>query len=272
MRGFAWIFIMMAAMAAPANAKPWPDIVVTCKHADKTVTAVPQIELPQFKNWRVATADCGADITARFYTDGDQIRVAFEYQKPSLWESAPGRDYTAIIELDGAEVYRADIADQKPYTRWSWRLKQPVIVRTPADLAAARLTYNFSPVAVHNDGIGRIHGTYKPLDTAGFIKYMRGPGGRQDFGPVTEAQGCYLATQDAECARVMFDQADSSGSWPWNARDPATGAPLRFDGDMIDTSYADSRFGSRHVQVSMPTYVTSSGTTRPFVWDRAHLP
>lgn len=243
----------------------WPAITATCEHGTATVTATPANELQPYKSWRVATANCGADITARFYTNGDQIRVAFEYQKPSLWESGGPRDYTATITLDGAVVAQEAITGQVPYTRWAWTLKQPEVIRTPAELVAAKLVLPFADVHEHNEHIERVHGEYTPLGSAGIAKWMPEPGGRQDFGLITAAQAWYMATESAEALRILLAQAEAAGSWYWNARDPDTGAALRFDQPhLIDASFGDGRFGSKVVRVSRPS--------SDWLWDAAHMP
>lgn len=272
MRGKAWIFAALLALTVtPAHAQSWPKLAAICDHGGTRVTATPARELEPYKDWRVATADCGADIQARFYwhPGQGQIRVAFEYQKPSLWEDGAPRSYTAAVILDGVEVTREVITQQVPYTRWSWRLKEPKIIRDRRDLVAAGL---LPPIGANIRGrqFG-IHGTYKPLGLAGLSPAMGMAGGRQDFGVVTAAAGEYIATGNFDALRIMLDQADSLGSWPFVARDPKTRTPLRFDGDLIDASYQDKRFGERTIKVSY-RQVEHRGkmvTQKP---DQAHLP
>ena len=274
MRRTAWIFaILLALTVTPALAQSWPQVAAVCDHAGTRVTATPARELEPFRNWRVAIADCGNDITARFYTDGDQIRVAFEYQKSSLWEGAPARDYTAAVILDGVEVARHEIVQQVPYTRWSWRLKEPAVIHERRELVAAGM---LPPLG---DGIrGRqfgMGGTYEPLGLAGFTPAMGMAGGRQDFGVVPSATGEYIATGNTDARRVMFDQADSLGSWPFVARDPDTGAALRFDGDLIDAVYgvaSGSDQEARKIKYSLRKVTNRQGKIIDQKPDHAHLP
>ncbi|OYV53327.1 MAG: hypothetical protein B7Z78_03360 [Rhodospirillales bacterium 20-60-12] len=87
------------------------------------------------------------------------------------------------------------------------------------------LTTNISALVAGETTQMAAAGFAAPLGTAGVTQYMPTTGGRADIGPVTQGNTAWLMTQNEAAAQYALDQANASGSVPWNmilASNPST--------------------------------------------------
>jgi hypothetical protein len=115
-------------------------------------------------------------------------------------------------------------------SRFRFKTKLRPIVRTPGQLAAARLILPFGTKGLPGRFQSRDFSpiTYtNPMDLAGVNAYGPSTGERDDIGLVTEEGGNYLVNPgDPVAQNAMLAMGEASATWPMHFRDDATGAPI----------------------------------------------
>lgn len=251
---------------APAVVEPPQTIKAECSIGGEKLLFTPDVEVPSpVAGSTVKVSSTNAPINVRFYQTPatGHVSVAFERNPSDLWgKRSSAIDYTCAITIGGQTLARS-IKDHNEFQRWRVQNKPAPIV---VDTASAVQQWKLMPHAVPDhrplwvqvssglrypspwlDAVesGEPHqylgrNKYEPLGSAGLQTYMGAPGGRNDWGPVTEANAALIACQrgqftDAALCKVYGDvareQAEAVGSMPINLRDPSNGQPLKWDGE-----------------------------------------
>lgn len=131
--------------------------------------------------------------------------------------------------------------------------------RTPADLAAAKLTLPYSPSVPMKAPTFPTYTYGGTFDSVGLTKYMGQTGERQDIGLVTEAEADWLM---GGSPNNMLQQAEAAGSVPVHAL---------IDGRIIDVlKYPQATFFYRAAETGWkPYFDITQESVKP---DTAHYP
>lgn len=230
----------------------------------------------------------GMSVCFRPDEGGGRDEVILEYgsfmQTPSSLGAYAADFYTGQTKL-GSQV----IAKHVSYQRWRW-LPQGYRphYRTVTDLETAKLLppyrseYAFGQTA----GLPNASCTYKtPLsDTVCITTYMGTTGERSDIGFITGWQASYLQSPTDAWWKIVLDQAEAGGSFPWHIRDER-GTPVNFyrtstaDGAGIAdrlqlNSHSNSVGKSGYLPLpgSSASALTEAGATTVWTLDQAHQP
>jgi hypothetical protein len=206
----------------------------------------------------------------------DRIEVVFELGR--MWGAANAAaahlgPYRAIIAKGERTLATVDVPQHWWFSRWRWCSKPRPVVRSVSDLIKAKLIPAYSSVVGERAKKPKLaNAVYKaPMDNAGVTMVEGGTGDRYDIGPVTEAQGYYLATQDSVGLAALMAQAEASGSVPFHFRDERTSAPVSFLKHPAVSWYYLPQ-GKDWVRSSNTIRRSDGKTVCPWTFDAGHYP
>jgi Ca2+-binding RTX toxin-like protein len=184
-------------------------------------------------------------------------------------------NYDVKITQDGATAYNQANIQQYKFSTWHHEVSSTgsidphviydmqYLINTGA-VPAYDLTTAISPSAIANLTQQLSQANTGPMGNALVMQWIPGTGIRPDIGPETAWTATYLTSQNADAAKVMFANADASGSVPWHLTD-TNGDPVRVD--LRPNLWADGRGkGSDALPVSFNSDQTGWGL------DVAHQP
>ncbi len=187
-------------------------------------------------------------------------------------------NYDVKITQGGQVAFDQANIQQHFYSTWHKEFSSPgaidphvvydmqYLINTGA-IPAYDLTTAISPAAIANSLQALSQSNTGPMGSALVNTYMPGAGGRPDIGPESTWTATYLSSQNADAAKVMFANADASGSVPWHLMDN-NGDPVRVD--LRSNLWLDYR-GEQPGPDALPTPYAPWDKT---VWtpDAAHQP
>ncbi len=161
-------------------------------------------------------------------TDGSCEHTVFEYGNPLVTVQPVNMGaYTATISKAGVVLHTENVPQHFWFGRWRWPQSPYHVTAKVSDLIASGLLPHYDASVLDVKRTSSKAFTYTPMTLAGLTAYMGSTGERGDIGPVTEWQADYICV-GANLPTVLA-QAEASGTFPWNIRDPLTVAPF----DMI---------------------------------------
>lgn len=196
----------------------------------------------------VVTLDDGTLLT---YDPANQVREDFPYFEAQFrsdeivfnWGLSVPRDRAATdprifssLKRYRVEIFRdgvplADITAPSPgydidrqlwHTRWRWQEKPKPVIRTPAELIAARLVPPYKASASTGMPVPVVP-RYGPLSTTGILRRFPSTAYHEDIGPMPSWFARWLCT--GEGAQAVLDYAEGANSFPWIVRDHLTRGP-----------------------------------------------
>ena len=126
------------------------------------------------------------------------------------------------IERDGKVVLDETLPAHWWNARWTYRPKPLAVVKTPAQIVAARRMFPFGDTGANLPRPGpRV--PYRVMGASNIVRGMPITGERQDIGLVTDNSGYFMLGESAD---PMIDWALSAASCPMHYRDESTGKPV----------------------------------------------
>lgn len=148
-------------------------------------------------------------------------------------------NYDVEIALGPETVFTARNVQQHPYTTWHRLIwsdgSEPLrVAPNVADLASAGAIPNYDTRFDASESRAELSEMVRqlrrePLSPGTLTQYMPTSGGRWDIGPLPTWAVLHLLDGDALTSRVLFANADASGSIPWHIRERKTGSALTLD-------------------------------------------
>jgi hypothetical protein len=166
-------------------------------------------------------------VTVMFRPDrrGDRREIVFELGDP--WSPNPINldAYHVRIFRGTSVISEGTVPKHYWFSRWRWHTGARKITARPKELIEKRLLPAFDPALARYAPSVRAT-RYTLMGLAGITPYMPTTGERDDIGPVTEAQGEYICTENIGALATLLAQAEAAGTVPWSIRDPKTAAPI----------------------------------------------
>ncbi|MBP6013217.1 MAG: hypothetical protein KBA31_13400 [Alphaproteobacteria bacterium] len=224
---------------------------------------------PDFVQQNIEARDPKIPFTVYFRPDraGERREVVFEWG--DVLKGIPRHlgAYTATISEGGKEIARVDVSAHYWLSRWRWQSTPRPVVRTAAELIAARLVPPYAAIATVPHPAGAP--PYTVMDLSDVTSYMPTTGDRSDIGLMPERYAAFLATGDTALQASIFAWAEASSTIPWHVRDTATHAPLSYDAYPEASTYENQK-GSKPTLSLLPTQrVAIDGAHQPAL---AYLP
>ena len=173
--------------------------------------------------------------------------------------------YTATISKGGATLQTISVPQHFWFSRWRWPQSPYPVTVSVASLIAAGWLPNYSSAVLGKYSKDYPSQTYTPMTLAGLTGNMGQTGERGDIGLVTEWQADYICNGTNEA--TVFAQAEAAGTFPWNIRDPRTGAPF----DAQANPQATMAFVNKSLPATILTTACKIGAV-PVICDEAHEP
>ena len=202
-------------------------------------------------------------------TDGSCEHTVFEYGNP--WVTVQPTNlgaYTATISKAGVVLHTVNVPNHFWFARWRWPQSPYPVTVTPAALIASGMLphYDASVLGKYSKDCAAF--TYTPMTLAGLTGNMGQTGERGDIGLVTEWQADYICC--GTNLPTVLAQAEAGGTFPWNMRDPTTGAPFNAqaqserDNTVLSTSTCRTRSSPRRAtSLAAEPWSTVTKRTRP---------
>ncbi len=169
----------------------------------------------------------GLPMTVFFRPDvsGDRVEVVFELGR--LFNAAPANlgAYSASIYRGNTLLATVDVPAHYWFSRWRWQSAPRPVVGNIDILIAQGLLPPYTRAA---EAVIVTAQAYTIMGLAGVTPYMPSTGERADIGMVTEPQGQFIRTSNANALATLRAQAEAAGTVPWHLRDENTGAPIDF--------------------------------------------
>jgi hypothetical protein len=173
-------------------------------------------------------------------TDGTCEHTVFEYGNPLVTVQPTNLGaYTAVISKAGVVLQTVSVPSHFWFARWRWPQSPYPITVTPAALIASGMLPHYDDSVLGQFTKSYAAFAYTPMTLAGLTTDMGMTGERGDIGLVTEWQADYICN-GANLPTVLA-QAEASGTYPWNMRDPTTGAAYDVLGNPKATLYDTSK-------------------------------
>lgn len=226
---------------------------------------------PGFIQQNVEARDPKIPFTVYFRPDrnSDRVEVVFEWGDVLKGPARHLDAYTATIFQGGKEIARIEVPEHFWLSRWRWQSAPRPVVKTAAELIAAKLVPPYSAIATVKRPAAAP--PYDVMGLSDITPYMPMTGERQDIGLMPERSAAFLATGDEDLRHSVFAWAEASGSVPWHMRDAKTHAPLSYDLHPDASNYYDQRAaGTTPTLYMLPTKkVTIDAAHQP---ELAYLP
>lgn len=224
---------------------------------------------------RPASKDLRIQFNIRAYASG-ALTADVVFATDHAFSTGTGHvHYDVTITADGKPVLSKKNLDHYQKATWHYEYKSEdyadlSVIRDMAYVmkTGAVPTYDFSMGTQEGVLAAGLESLRKadtgPMSKALVTPYMPGTGGRPDIGPLPTWAVRYLATQDPRAAKVLFANADASGSIPWHYVDEKTGEIARID------TYPKLWLDYRDKSEMLKSRFTTKGTD----WDPdvAHMP
>lgn len=214
-------------------------VVITLDGKDHLYAASAGQDLGDYKTSHfvqrcIRTDLAGSPLTVFFRPDRDSDRIEVVVELGRMWGKANGDakhlgGYRAVIRKSERELVTVNVPRHWWFSRWRWQSKPRPIVKSPAELIAARLLppYAASAASLAEPASQSQPPVYAhPMDTGGLQTSVGAGGERNELGPITEFQGDYLITGSSTALQALRAQAEAAASMPMHLRDENTHAPV----------------------------------------------
>jgi hypothetical protein len=217
-----------------------------------------------FKQRCIRVRDPHLPLTVFFRPDRDTPHEEVVVEWGDIWAARPASlaPYSLAIKKNGTTLTTLSVPTQPWLTRYRWQSAPRPVLRTAADLVAAKLVAPYGRIATVAPTMQAQ--PYKLLGISGVTPAMPTTGERNDIGIEPEHTSEFLATGNAAALQDVLAWAEASGSIPWHIRDAKTGAPLNYDEYPNASTYYDQ------TKVGPPELHLASDS--PVKIDAAHAP